>query len=144
MKYTFTKIDEDTTELSYKDKKFNIVKDVDLMKRFQETNIKARTMMMVDLSKSGITKKELIIEKKVGSKTYYDNSNVLEIEKQYQELEANRLLDELCNKYFQTDLAGIITDIGITTEEDSKEFTATLIAKMLGNDDIIPSLLKAE
>ena len=31
MKYKFTKVDQDTTELSYKDKKFFIKKDVDLL-----------------------------------------------------------------------------------------------------------------
>jgi hypothetical protein len=54
MKYKFENIDADTTRLTYKDKQFDIRKDVDLMRRMQSLSVKARTNMMIDLSKQGI------------------------------------------------------------------------------------------
>jgi hypothetical protein len=57
MKYKFEKIDNDTTRLSYKEKEFAIKRDVELTKKIQGIYMKARTKMMVDLAKEGITKK---------------------------------------------------------------------------------------
>ena len=120
MKYSFTSIDTDTTELTYKDKRFEVHKDVDLMKRMQSIPIKARTAMMLDLSKKGITKKDLVIERKEGNKTYYDNSNLLEVEEAYTNQASVDIIDELCQKYFNMGLAELITDIGLDENETEK------------------------
>ena len=63
MKYKFEKIDDDITKLSYKDKEFEIKRDVELTSKMQSVYMKARTKMMVDLSKQRITKEDLTIEK---------------------------------------------------------------------------------
>lgn len=57
MKYKFEIVDNDTTKLTYKDKEFKIKRNINLLKRTQEVYFKARTKMMVDLTKQGITKK---------------------------------------------------------------------------------------
>lgn len=131
MKYSFTSIDTDTTELTYKDKRFEVHKDVDLMKRMQSIPIKARTAMMLDLSKKGITKKDLVIERKEGNKTYYDNSNLLEVEEVYTNQASVDIIDELCQKYFNMGLAELITDIGLD-ENETEKFGADLMSAFSG------------
>lgn len=131
MKYSFTSIDTDTTELTYKDKRFEVHKDVDLMKRMQSIPIKARTAMMLDLSKKGITKKDLVIERKEGNKTYYDNSNLLEVEEVYTNQASVDIIDELCQKYFNMGLAELITDIGLD-ENETEKFGVDLMSAFSG------------
>lgn len=117
MKYTFKTIDNDTTELSYKDKHFEIRKDVDLLKRMQSLSIVARTKMAIDLTKQGISKKDLVLEKKEGNKTIYDNSNLLEVEQEYYNLASIDLIDELCQKYFDMGILNLIQDIDLNDNE---------------------------
>ena len=131
MKYSFTSIDTDTTELTYKDKRFEVHKDVDLMKRMQSIPIKARTAMMLDLSKKGLTKKDLVIERKEGNKTYYDNSNLLEVEEAYTNQASVDIIDELCQKYFNMGLAELITDIGLD-ENETEKFGVDLMSAFSG------------
>ena len=54
MKYEFKRINEDTIELSYKDKKFNIIKDVDSLVKSQDVYNQARTKMLIDMAKKWI------------------------------------------------------------------------------------------
>ena len=131
MKYTFKNIDIDTTELTYKDKRFEIRKDVDLMKRMQSLSVKARTNMMLDLSKQGVSKKDLVIERKEGSKTIYDNSNLLEIEQEYYNLASVELIDELCQKYFNMGLLDLLQDIELKDNE-VEEFSKDLMSAFSG------------
>ena len=131
MKYTFKNIDIDTTELTYKDKRFEIRKDVDLMKRMQSLSVKARTNMMLDLSKQGVSKKDLVIERKEGSKTIYDNSNLLEIEQEYYNLASVELIDELCQKYFNMGLLDLLQDIELKDNE-VEEFSKDLMSSFSG------------
>ena len=133
MKYSFKSIDTDITELTYKDKRFEVRKDVDLMKRMQSVPIKARTNMMIDLSKQGISKKDLVIERKEGNKTYYDNSNLLEIEEAYTNQASVDLIDELCKKYFDLGLADLITDIELD-ETEVEKFGVDLMSAFSGLD----------
>ena len=63
MKYDFKTIDNDTTELSYKDKKFVIKRDIELMKELQSAIFKAKKKLVFDLAKEGLTKADLVIKK---------------------------------------------------------------------------------
>ena len=131
MKYKFEKIDNDTTKLKYKDKEFDIKKDIDLNKKMQSLYVKARTKMMVDLSKEGITKKDLVIERKENGKTYYDNSNVAELEKSYTEMASLDLYNEICQKYTKMDLAELMEDIGLNDKE-AEQFGSDLSEALQG------------
>jgi hypothetical protein len=113
MKYEFKRIDEDTTELRYKDKVFTIKKDVELMNDLQSINVKARRKMILDLSKDGMSTKDLVIETKDKGKTYFDNSNLKEMEQVYIEQETMNLFNELCKKYCNKDIFGLVGDIGL-------------------------------
>lgn len=137
MKYKFEVIDNDTTKLIYKDKEFKIKRNINLLKRTQEVYFKARTKMMVDLTKQGITKKDLIIEKKENGKTYYDDTNIREIENNYIEMENLEIYNSIAEDYTGMSWIELIEDIGLE-ESDIEEF-AFNFAKSLQGKDKTPS-----
>lgn len=121
MKYEFIKIDSDTTELRYKDKVFPIKKDIDLEKRIQETIPRARILLNAELSKMGMTRQDLIIERHEGNKTYYDNSNIIDAEEQFQAIATMQVFDEIVTKYCNMTLAELMQDIGLDVNSANKE-----------------------
>ena len=140
MKYEFKKVDNDTTELKYKDKTFTIKKDVALIKELQSINSRARTKMLVELSKQGITTKDLTIERKENGKTYFDNSNLEGIEEQYIQEESINMLDSLCMRFFNMGLTELLMDVDITdSEKEGEDFTSKLIEAMVGITTEAPS-----
>lgn len=144
MKYSFTKIDQDTTELSYKDKVFSIKRDVDLQKRIQEAIPKARVLMNVELAKMGLTKKDLVIERHEGNKTYYDNSNIMDAEEQYQAIATMEVFDEILKKYTNMTLNDLIQDIGLEGDEVGvfgTDLTNAIMGRdILNKEEIFPSI----
>ena len=147
MKYDFVRIDEDTTELTYKDKKFTIKKDIDLEKRMQEAVPRARILMNAELSKMGMTKKDLVIERHEGNKTYYDNSNIMDAEEQYQAIATMQVFDEIVKKYCDMTLTELMQDIGLNVEEENKEneqFGIDLLSALTGKETTIPSGAKTK
>lgn len=132
MKYKFEKVDNDTTKLSYKEKDFDIKRDVQLTKKVQSIYMKARTKMMVDLAKEGITKKDLVIERKENGKTYYDNTNVTEIEQNYIQMASLELYNEICKKATGMEIDELMEDIGLNENEAEKfgnEFSLAIQGK---------------
>ena len=132
MKYKFEKIDDDTTKLSYKDKEFEIKRDVELTSKLQSVYMRARTKMMLELSKEGITKKDLVIERKEKGKTYYDNSNINELEKYYTEMAFLEIYDEISKKATGMIFQELVLDIGLN-ENESEEFGLEFSNALLGN-----------
>ena len=119
-KYEFIKKDEDTTILKYKDKEFEIKKDVELQKEMESVNKNARVKMMLDLTKQGITSKDLIVVRKEGSKVYEDKSNLIQLEQNYMQEASVDLFQNLSEKYFEMSLENLIKDIGLEDEEGAK------------------------
>ena len=119
-KYKFNFIDDDTSELVYKDKKFTISKDVELQKEIQSINNKARILMRLDLAKQGLTGKDLIIVKKEGNKTYEDKSNLIELENEYTQQASVDLFQTLSQRYFNMSLEDLVSDIGLNNQEADK------------------------
>ena len=76
--------------------------------------------MMLDLTKQGITSKDLIVVRKNGSKVYEDKSNLLQLEEQYMNEASIELFQNLSNKYFDMSLENLISDIGLNDEEGAK------------------------
>ena len=132
MKYKFEKIDDDTTKLSYKDKEFEIKRDVELTSKMQGVYMKARTKMMIDFSKQGVTKKDLVIERKEKGKTYYDNSNINELENYYTEMAFLEIYDEIAKEATGMIFQELILDIGLN-ENESEEFGLEFSKALLGN-----------
>ena len=137
MKYEFVKIDDDTTELRYKDKVFSIKKDVDLQVKIQNAIPRAKILMSAELTRMGMTKKDLVIERKEGNKTIYDNSNIMEIEEQYQALASQQVFDEIIQKYCSMTLVELMTDIGLDIESsnlENEKFGMELTSALMGKE----------
>lgn len=133
MKYKFEKIDDDITKLIYKDKEFEIKRDVELTSKMQGVYMKARTKMMIDLSKQGITKKDLTIERKENGKTYYDNSNLTELEKYYTQMAFLEIYDDISKNVTGMRCQDLILDIGLKeseTEQFGVDFSNALLGKV--------------
>jgi hypothetical protein len=82
----------------------------------------------------------LVLERKEGNKTIYDNSNLLELEQEYYNLASVDLIDELCQKYFSMGLIETIQDIGLNDIE-VEEFGKNLMSAFSGLEkDKFPSI----
>ena len=142
MKYEFIKVDDDTTKLKYKDKEFEIKKDVDLQVKIQSTIPKARALMNIELTKLGITKKDLVIEKHENGKIYYDNSNLLDTEEQFQAIASQQVYDEILQKYCGMSLVELMQDIGLDIQSNStqnEKFGIELTSALMGKELKTPS-----
>ena len=137
MKYKFTKIDDDTTVLEYKEKRFEIKRDIDLQVKIQSAISKARVLMSAELTKMGMTKKDLVIEKHENGKTYYDNSNYLDTEEQYKLMATLEIYDEIIKKYCGMKFQELLEDIGINindTTPEGEKFMFELTSALMGRD----------
>lgn len=120
MKYQFIQEDEDTTILKYKDKEYEIKRDIELVSKLQSVNRDARLSMYADLVKKGISKDSLVITTKKDGKTYVDNSYLDELEKQYLKDEQYNLFNDLCKHYFDMSMEQLVLDIGLKPDESQK------------------------
>lgn len=132
MKYRFTKIDADTTELSYKDKKFFIKRDIELLQKMESLPQRARLRMSTDLAKEGMTFQDLEVVKKEGSKTTIDKTNSMRLEQMYQDTIANEILSEISQKYTQMSFAELLNDIEINISDLGAEERETFIKCFIG------------
>lgn len=133
MKYEFRTVGTDDIELTYKDKNFKFKRDVNLVREMQSIVKEARLKMIKELSSQGISLKDLVIEKKEGNKTYYDNTNKEELEQTYQNEATLEFFDNKCKQLFDNDLASLITDIGLETEEEISGFSTDFVNVLTGN-----------
>ena len=130
-KYEIIKNGTDDYTLKYKDKEFNFKTEIKIMAKMQGANKKARTKMVMDLTKQGISMKDLTIEKKENGKTYLDNSNKVEIEKAYIDEETTNVFSEICEEKFGMDLTTLILDIDLG-EDEMEQFATELIQALTG------------
>lgn len=142
MKYEFIRVDDDTTLLKYKDKEITIKRDIELQVKIQSSVKRARIMMNKDLSSMGMTKKDLVIERHEGNKTYYDNANIMDVEEQYQTLAIQEVFEEIVKKYSGMTLEQLMLDIGLnaqTENEENKKFGEDLAKATMGKTEKSPS-----
>lgn len=132
MKYKFS-VDEDIVTLTYKDKKYEFKTSVKLISEMQGLVMKARIKMIQDFAKEGQSIKDLTIETKKDGKTYYDNSNKIELEKIYQEQATLEYFNNKCIEIFNMDLAELMIDIGLETEEEGSKFSNDFMSYLSGN-----------
>lgn len=131
MKYEIIKNGTDDYTLKYKDKEFNFKTDLRIMSKMQGANKTARTKMVMDLTKQGISMKDLTIEKKENGKTYLDNSNKAELEKAYMDEETANVFSEICEEKFGMDLTTLIMDIDLD-ENEMEKFATELVQALTG------------
>lgn len=135
--YKFIKIDDDTTELKYKEKTFTFKKDVELLSSVQNINFRAKARMMSELKKMNMSADDLVLVKVEGNKRYEDKSNLIELEQYCLSIEAELIYDEILKKFCGMTLAEIIKDIGIdiTNKDEILEFTNQVNQAIVGKTE---------
>ena len=135
--YKFIKIDDDTTELKYKEKTFTFKKDVELLSSVQNINFRAKARMMSELKKMNMSADDLVLVKVEGNKRYEDKSNLIELEQYCLSVEAELIYDEILKKFCGMTLAEIIKHIGIdiTNKDDILEFTNQVNQAIVGKTE---------
>lgn len=117
MKYEFVEVDEDITELRYKDKSFKSKRNLELLKQFEDIERKAKIQFIADLKKDGLSIQDLVSEKKEGNKTIVDYSNVDYLQKEYVESQKIKFFNDFCKSITGMTLEELVIDIGLTEEE---------------------------
>lgn len=131
-KYEFIKNSVDDYTLKYKDKEIIFKSNVDVVTRLQDTVASAKTKMIMDLAKQGISIKDLTIETKKDGKTYYDNTNKIELENTYIQQEQGKVFMEVIKEILGIDITELFTDMELNekeTEEFAKEFGGILTGR---------------
>jgi hypothetical protein len=143
-KYEFIKVNEDTYKLKYKDKEFEIIRDVDIITKFQNVPNLARRRMLLDLAERGKGIGDLTIVRTTSDgKTIYDNRTEIEMEKTYSTEIQVEMLDNASKKYFGKSMVNVALDIGLETENEAIEFSKQFVRVLTGkyNNEVeeIPS-----
>jgi len=143
-KYEFIKVNEDTYKLKYKDKEFEIVRDVDIITKMQNVPNIARRRMLIDLAERQKGIGDLTIVRTTDDgKTIYDNRSAIEMEKTYINEIQVEMLDNASKKYFGNTLVGVGLDMGLEKEEEAIEFAKVFVSVLTGkyNNEVeeIPS-----
>ena len=134
MKYEFIKVDPDTTTLKYKEKEFTFIKNIMIATKLQGINFTARNEMIMDLAKQGMTTDNLIIRRIENGKKYEDETNIKAMESNYIQKASLEIFNEICIKYTNMDLSDLLVDIGLTEEEEAKEFVIKIKEAILGTN----------
>lgn len=132
MKYKFERLAEDNYKLTYKDKEFTFKSSVKVISELQGLIVNARNKMVIELAKENTTIKELTKEVKENGKTYYDNSNVRELEKNFQEKATMDYFNEKSVQLFGMELQDLFNDIGLEGTNEIHKFTTELVQCLSG------------
>lgn len=132
-KYEFVKNGVDDYTLKYKDKEINFKSNVNIVNRLQETTANAKMRMIKDLSKEGISIKDLTIVTKKDGKTYYDNTNKIELENSYIQQEQTKVFMNIIEETFGMNIMDLFNDIGLNAETEGEEFSTQLGQILVGN-----------
>lgn len=130
--YKFERVAEDNYKLTYKDKEFTFRSNVKIISELQNLVVDARQDMIFDLSKKGLSIKELTKEVKENGKTYYDNSNAKELEKTYQEKATMNYFNKKSVEIFGMDLQDLFNDIGLEEANEIQQFTTEFVQCLSG------------
>lgn len=131
MKYKF-EVKDDIVTLKYKDKEFTFKTNVKIISEIQKLSAKAEKQMIMDYIGQGKSVKDLTVEVKKNGKTYYDNCNREALKEIYQNELTLEFLNNKCEEFFNMDIVGLITDIGLETEKEGEEFITELFGNMTG------------
>ena len=131
-KYEIIKNGVDDYTLKYKDKEINFKSTIDVVNQMQEVNKNARVNMLLDITKKGMSLKDLVKEEKKDGKTYYDNTTKTELEKIYIEEETSKVFQKEIEKMLGMTLIEVLKEIGLTEENEINEFSTELGQVMIG------------
>lgn len=132
--YKIEYVDDDKRVLKYTDKELEFTKDVELASKFQELPKRTKIRMSVELAQQGISVNDLVIKTQKDGKTIEDHSNEDAIYKMYQGEEMLKILDEICNKYFNMTVIELVKDMKLTKEQELK-FGGDLMEALIGKQE---------
>lgn len=132
-KYTITKNGVDDYSLKYKDTEIKLHSTVSIAEKIQDTVNQARTKLIIDLSSQGKTIKDLTKETIVDGKTIVDTSSIDALENLYIEKEYSLVFDKCIEEMTGKSFYQLISEIGLTTEEESVKFGEDLGNILSGN-----------
>lgn len=140
--YQFKKINEDEYILISNDKQFPFKRTVDLAKTVQSIDLKTTIKLAEVLAERGETLEntKLRIERKSGSETIIDESNLRMIEKKLRDIAWSEVADEIYKKLFNKSVLEMIKELGIDNDvEMVKKFSSEFFGILVnGLDDNTP------
>ena len=122
-KYEFIKKSTDMWCLKYGNTEIEYKTDIELQKRAQGIQKQAKVKMIMDLTKQGISAKELEIEIKEGAKTIIDETNKRELLEAYLEEASVEFLEDACLLKLKKRFSDLVEEIGLKLEKEVEKFT---------------------
>ena len=133
MKWTIRKEGIDNYFLEYKDKILPFHSNVGMVNDLQGAIKKARLKLIKDLASEGKTIDSLTIKETTeDGKVLYNSSNRNYIEETYIQEEYQRALEKIIQDSFGMNYLDLLNDIGIETEEESKDFFGEIGQCLIG------------
>lgn len=120
MKYEFKKNGEDDYSLIYKDKEIKFKSNVNAITRLQECEAVAKIKMIDDLATKGKSLRDYTIEIKKDGKTYYDNTNKVELTKLYVQKEFVEVYSSLVKEILRKEIQELYNEMELTETELQK------------------------
>lgn len=132
MKWTIRKEGIDNYFLEYKDKMLPFHSNVGMVNTLQEAIKNARLRMIKELKDKGMSLSDLTTKKEENGKIIYDNTDRQYIEEVYINEEYQKALAKIIQDTFNMNYLDLLNDIGLETEEESKEFFGELGNCLIG------------
>ena len=133
MKWTIRKEGIDNYFLEYKDKILPFHSNVGMVNDLQGAIKKARLKLIKDLASEGKTIDSLTIKETTkDGKVLYNSSNRNYIEETYIQEEYQKALEKIIQDSFGMNYLDLLNDIGIETEEESKDFFGEIGQCLIG------------
>lgn len=120
MKYEFKKNGEDDYSLIYKDKEIKFKSNVNAITKLQECEAVAKIKMIDDLATKGKSLRDYTIEIKKDGKTYYDNTNKVELTKLYVQKEFVEVYSNLVKEILGKEIQELYNEMELTETELQK------------------------
>ena len=132
MKWTIRKEGIDNYFLEYKDKILPFHSNVGMVNDLQGAIKKARLRLIKELKDQGMSLSDLTTKKEENGKVIYDTSDRQYIEEVYINEEYQKALEKIIQDSFGMSYLDLLNDIGIETEEESKEFFGEIGQCLIG------------
>ena len=132
MKWTIRKEGIDNYFLEYKDKILPFHSNVGMVNELQGAIKKARLRLIKELKDQGMSLSDLTTKKEENGKVIYDTSDRQYIEEVYINEEYQKALEKIIQDSFGMSYLDLLNDIGIETEEESKDFFGEIGQCLIG------------
>lgn len=132
--FEISQIDEDTYKVVslVNSKELKFKKNVELARKLSNVNADARIKMIKYMKEKGITKDDLIEQRKKNGKIYYDETNYRMLEQGFITDNALELARNIFNTLFDIQAEDVVIYLEISSEKESNRLGNELRAILLG------------